>query len=208
VIRRLLSLFLILSMSISVVHGGSASLSWVAPTENADGSPLTDLAGYRVWYGSMSGHYDRVLDVGPTTRATISNLPPGQQFFFAATAYDTSGNESTYSNEVSKLIEADEPGEQDTTPPTVAITSPTDGSTVSRKGQVLITAEATDDVAIEVVEVYINGVLLCEDTLAPFTCLWQVPAAGGPGRFYTLEAFAIDHAGNGAISPPVVVKAQ
>ena len=83
----------------------SATLSWNPPTTNVDGTNLTDLAGYKIYYGTTSGEYKEVLDVNDpkATEYTIATLPPGT-YYFVATAYDVIGNESSYSNEVSKTI--------------------------------------------------------------------------------------------------------
>lgn len=45
------------------VNCGTISLSWIAPTENTDGTPLTDLAGYKIYYGPASGQYDNEQDL-------------------------------------------------------------------------------------------------------------------------------------------------
>jgi hypothetical protein len=79
--------------------GTSVSLSWTAPSTNSDGSPLSDLAGYKVYYGPSSDSYIQSVDVGATAGATISSLSVGS-WCFAVTAYDTSGNESSHSNSV------------------------------------------------------------------------------------------------------------
>lgn len=83
--------------------GNSATLTWDAPTNNADGTPLTDLAGYKIYYRTPSGYYTEVIDVGNVTTYKIENLNPGT-YYFTVTAYDTSGNESGDSNEVIKTI--------------------------------------------------------------------------------------------------------
>jgi hypothetical protein len=82
--------------------GGGASsvtLSWDAPTTNEDGSPLIDLSGYKVYYGSSSGSYTQSINVGNNTQIMIDDLSSGS-WCFSITAYDTSGNESMYSDEV------------------------------------------------------------------------------------------------------------
>ncbi len=91
----------------------SATLTWDAPTTNVDGTPLTDLAGYKVYYGTPSHNYTSVVNVGmascQTTNGktectyTVEGLTPGT-YYFAVTAYDTEGDMSVYSNEVSKTI--------------------------------------------------------------------------------------------------------
>ena len=82
---------------------GSASVSWAAPTSNADGTPLLDLAGYRVLWGTASGVYTQSLTTSATT-ATVPNLAAGK-WFFVVKAIDTSGNESAPSIEASKTIQ-------------------------------------------------------------------------------------------------------
>ena len=74
-------------------------LSWTAPTTNEDGTPLEDLAGYRLHYGTESGKYLYVVDVGKYTSAELDDLAP-DTWYVAVTAYDYLGNESDFSNEI------------------------------------------------------------------------------------------------------------
>ncbi|UCE05504.1 MAG: fibronectin type III domain-containing protein [bacterium] len=67
-----------------------------------------DLAGYNVYYGKASRSYSNSIPAGLSTECTISNLQPGYEYFFAVTAYDTAGNESQYSEEVSIYITGDD----------------------------------------------------------------------------------------------------
>ncbi|MGD9676507.1 MAG: hypothetical protein AB7V19_07480 [Candidatus Bipolaricaulia bacterium] len=89
---------------------GGTTLNWIAPTQNVDGTPLTDLAGYRIYYGKTSGLYDGNLEV-PVSSATSSPVSLTLEselddfWYFAMTAYDTDGNESAYSNEVGKRLQ-------------------------------------------------------------------------------------------------------
>jgi fibronectin type 3 domain-containing protein len=84
--------------------GGSATLSWDAPQTYVDGRPLGDaLGGFKVYYGTSSRNYTHVVDVGKATTYKVTGLSPAT-YYFAVTAYDRSGNESDYSNEVSKEI--------------------------------------------------------------------------------------------------------
>ena len=87
------------------MSSGSVTLSWQPPTQRTDGSPLTNLAGYRIRYGTAPGNYPntrQIANAGVTT-AVIENLPAGT-YYFVVTAYDTSGGESEFSAVVSKPI--------------------------------------------------------------------------------------------------------
>ena len=93
---------IIISWNVSSAFSSIATLAWDAPTTNADGTPLTDLAGFKIYYGASSGNYSQNINVGNVTTYTVDNLTEGLTYYFATTAYDTAGNESKYSNEVSK----------------------------------------------------------------------------------------------------------
>lgn len=67
-------------------------LIWIPNSEH-------DLAGYNIYYGEASRQYEWIFDVGDTTQFTIG-LDDTTSYYFAATAYDTAGNESGFSNEV------------------------------------------------------------------------------------------------------------
>jgi hypothetical protein len=78
---------------------GDVTLAW-------DAVSATNLAGYKVYYGTASRSYLTPLSAGTQTSYTVttSHFQPGQTYYFSVTAYDSSGNESGYSNEVSKTI--------------------------------------------------------------------------------------------------------
>jgi len=84
---------------------GSISLTWAAPSTNADGSPVSDLAGYRVYYGTAQGLYtDNVTINNPATLSTtISNLP-ASTYYVVVRAFNRVNAESQASVEVSKTI--------------------------------------------------------------------------------------------------------
>ena len=86
----------------------TATLTWTAPTQNTDGTPLTDLAGFKVHYGATSGSYSVTNDYPDPnqTTAVIAPLTPGM-WFFVATAYNAIDVESDFSNEASKLLTLD-----------------------------------------------------------------------------------------------------
>ncbi len=85
------------------VATNNVSLAWDMPTTYVDGTPLTDLAGFKVYYGTASGVYPQVVDVRNATSFSSGALGPGT-YYFAVTAYDTYGSESEFSNEISTTI--------------------------------------------------------------------------------------------------------
>lgn len=86
---------------------GFARLSWRAPSERIDGESLSlsEIAGYRIYYGISSGDYDSVLSVDDpyTSTILIDDLPVGT-YYFAMTTVDTNGLESGYSSEAVKIV--------------------------------------------------------------------------------------------------------
>ena len=82
---------------------GTATLSWAVPTTNVDGTPLTDLAGYKVYFGTSPSVFTSIV-VGDVTSYQIDGLTKGQTYYFTVTAYDTKGLESDYAPVASKLI--------------------------------------------------------------------------------------------------------
>jgi hypothetical protein len=85
---------------------GSVTLAWQPPTQNADGSPLTDLSGYNIYIGTSSSGYDYReirLDNPGLTAYVVDNLEPGT-YYFAATAFNSSGAESAFSGEVVRAV--------------------------------------------------------------------------------------------------------
>jgi len=123
--RALFVVFLLLVLSPSLVMAGDVTLAW-------DPNSETDLAGYKLYYGTASGAYTESIDVGNVNEFTITGLDTGVLYYFAATAYDVDGNESYYSNEVSHEIASDVPPPvfpQDlVSPSTLVIASADDGN--------------------------------------------------------------------------------
>lgn len=94
------------SITVSQTALGNVTLSWIAPTQNSDGSPLTDLAGYKIYYGKKSRTYDhefRISNAGITT-FVVENLVP-RTYYFAATSFNSSGVESAYSGEAVRTVD-------------------------------------------------------------------------------------------------------
>jgi hypothetical protein len=84
---------------------GSATLSWTSPTTRTDGTALTNLAGFRIYYGTSPGTYPNMIPVANPglTTYVVPNLVSGT-YYFVATSYDSTGVESAYTNVVSTTI--------------------------------------------------------------------------------------------------------
>jgi Calx-beta domain len=84
---------------------GTATLSWTAPTLDTNGSPITDLAGYNIHYGTSPTTMTHVVAVNnPASGSyTISNLAAGT-WYFAVVAYNAQAVESSFSNVVNKTM--------------------------------------------------------------------------------------------------------
>jgi hypothetical protein len=81
-----------------VLHAESVTLDWKANTE-------ADLAGYRLFYGEGSRDYSTILETGLDTTLTVAGLSPGTTYYFSLKAYDSSGNLSQFSQEISHTVE-------------------------------------------------------------------------------------------------------
>jgi hypothetical protein len=84
---------------------GTATIAWTAPTKNTDGSNLTNLASYKVLYGTSSTSFthSKVIDDPTSTRATITALTPAT-WYFTVHSVTTGGVESSNSNVASKSV--------------------------------------------------------------------------------------------------------
>lgn len=85
---------------------GSVTLNWNAPTQNEDGSALTDLAGYKIYWGTTPGNYPDFVTIDGANETTyvVENLPFGT-YEFVATSFNTSGVESDYSSPSAKVVQ-------------------------------------------------------------------------------------------------------
>lgn len=84
---------------------GSATLSWTEPTENTNGTPLTDLAGYHIYYGTSAGAWTSTITILDATETSyvVSGLATGT-YYFAVVAFNSEGIDSADSNVGSKTI--------------------------------------------------------------------------------------------------------
>jgi hypothetical protein len=99
------------SVSVTVTaappSGQDISLSWVAPVEREDNTPISmsEIAGYKIYYGTTQGEYTSSIDIadGSAEGYKITGLPSGT-YYIVVTTYDTDGRESGYSQAVSGNI--------------------------------------------------------------------------------------------------------
>jgi hypothetical protein len=88
------------------MHSASITLNWMPPTQNTNGTALTDLAGYEIHYGPQSDQYTNTIKVDNPGIATyvVDNLAPGT-YYFVVTAYNADGTQSPVSSEVHAVVE-------------------------------------------------------------------------------------------------------
>ena len=86
---------------------GAATLNWMPPTENMDGSTLEDLAGYKIYYGTSPDSFPNVISLNNPglSSLVIESLSTNTTYYFSITALNSSGIESRFSNIVSKNIQ-------------------------------------------------------------------------------------------------------
>lgn len=86
-------------------NNGSATLSWTPPTRNTNGTTLSNLAGYRIYYGTSANSLTRTVQVSNAglARYVISDLSPAT-YYFSIRAYTTGGTESANSNVITKVV--------------------------------------------------------------------------------------------------------
>jgi hypothetical protein len=122
----------------------------------------------------------------PCNTATMAN----GSHSFTAKAYDAAGN-STVSTAVTATV-----SNADTTPPSVSLAAPANGSTVS--GTITLSANASDNVGVTKVEFYRDGALLGTDTATPYTLSDNTTTVPNGSHSYTAKAY--DAAGNSTVS--------
>ena len=93
------------SIEVTQAALGAMTLSWTPPTENEDGSSLTDLGGYVIYYGESPGNYpNRIRITNPSISTyVVENLLP-RTYYIVATAFNTAGIESRYSGMATKTV--------------------------------------------------------------------------------------------------------
>jgi chitodextrinase len=163
----------------------SISTSWTASTDNGG------VASYNLYDGTAK------VGTSPTTSFTLGGLGCGTSHNLAVEAVDTSGNVSSGRATLTASTNA-----CDTTPPTVSITAPVGGTTVS--GSVAVNANAADNDTVAGVQFKLDGNnLQAEDTTSPYGLMWDTTTATNGS--HTLTAVARDASNNTTTSASVTV---
>ncbi|GAA3607846.1 LamG-like jellyroll fold domain-containing protein [Microlunatus ginsengisoli] len=173
---------------VATLTGTTATLNWSASTDDV---AVTE---YQVLRTGPDGSTTFAV-VSPTTSLTDTNLPAGT-YDYSVRARDLAGNWSAYSPSRTLTVVID------MAPPTVTVTSPISGATVS--GAVSLTATAGDDVGIAGVQFRVDGTSVgAEDTSPPYAVSWSSAAAAN--GTHQITAVARDTAGKTTVSAIVSV---
>jgi subtilisin family serine protease len=188
--------------AVAAVSGGDTtppSVSISSPMNGSTVSGTVNVAGTasdNVGVTSIQFYVDGQLAAsGNVSPFTFSWMSTAGSHTLTVNASDAAGNvgSASVTVNVSNPVPVGLVG-TDTQPPAVRITQPVNGTKVS--GNVQIAAVATDNVGVTQVSFYIDNVLKCTDTLAPYTCMWNARKAGAGSHVITAKAW--DAAGNSA----------
>ena len=83
------------NITVAAIGTHNVVLTWTAPSDNADGTPLVDLTGYKIRYGTSSGEYSQTVTLSNASldRYQVDNLGTGT-YYFTISAYNSAGTES------------------------------------------------------------------------------------------------------------------
>ena len=169
---------------ISLSQAASVTLAW-------DSDASSQVVGYHLYYGTVSGSYSAILNVNSTTMTTVSGLTDATTYYFVVTGYTVDGLESTPSNEVSFNVEVVSP---------LVVSLVTAGSTINGPANVSLNASTTGgSAAIVEVQYYAGSTKVGDSVTAPYSAVWTNAQPGN----YNLTAIAYDSNGNATSSPAV-----
>jgi chitodextrinase len=173
------------NLAVTATTASTVSLSWSPSTDNVG------VAGYRVFRNGT-----QVSTVSGTT-FTDTGLTQSTTYAYTVAAFDAAGNVSAQCSAVQATTKS-----QDTTPPTVSITSPANNSTVS--GTTVISGTSSDNVAVASVAISIDGGSYVS---AQGTTAWSysLNTASLSNASHTIAAKAADAAGNTTVASITVV---
>lgn len=182
-------------VSRSQAHAASVNLEWDANTES-------DLAGYKIYYATRSllsdsttqAYNDPIVakqSVGIATSATVSGLALQATYYFRLTALNFSGLESSFNvNLASAGVELSTYIPPVSIAPTVSISTPVNGSTVT--GTVMVTALPLDDVGVLKVEFLVDGALRLTAGGSPYVFPWNTGSESAGSHIVAARAYDAD----------------
>ena len=192
--RRLGATLIVIALAVSAQGQTSVTLAWNSSTG-------TNIVGYKIYYGAASRTYTNTNNVGNVTNATISSLISGTTYYFAVTAYNTSGLESDYSTEVVYTNRA-------AALPTIVMSSPASGAGYAAPATIISLAATVtaNGHTITQVQFYNGATLLGAVATAPYSLAWTNVSAGN----YSLTAKAIYDSGStvGSTAANVTIAAR
>ena len=188
------------NLTATTISSSQINLSWTASTDNVG------VTGYRVERCQGTSCTNFVQVTTPTSNNySDTGLSANTTYSYRVRAVDASGNLSSYSsitNATTQSIPV-----SDIIPPTISLTAPLGGITVS--GTVNMTATASDNVGVSIVEFYVDGILKGSDILSPHEYSWDTTNEGthpcNGTHTHSLTTRAYDAANNVGISSPITV---
>jgi hypothetical protein len=190
---RLWGALVLLGFAAPAFAQSSVTVAW-------DPSSGSDIAGYRLYQGGASAKYTNVVDTGKLTTATVSGLVLGATYYFAATAYDSFGLESDYSNEIAYTVPA-----VPSPPNVISLTSPTNGAVCAAGCTIALAVNVTvSGDTVSQVQFFNGTALLGSATNAPYTFAWTKVSPGT----YSVWARAVCASGNLLTSAAATVSVQ
>ncbi|MFT7645012.1 MAG: hypothetical protein ACI9BF_000681 [Candidatus Paceibacteria bacterium] len=193
----------------SSTSGTSVQLTWTSPGDDLDtGNAVAYSIRYATSSNTITNDWENAtiaptspspLVAGTVQTVSVTGLTDGVRYYFGIKTVDDGAGYGDVSNVADEYAG----GGSDVTPPTVSISAPTNGSTVSGSS-VTVSASAVDNIAVVGVQFKLDGVNLgSEDTSSPYSIVWDSNAASDAA--HTLTAITHDAAGNYATSSDVVV---
>jgi hypothetical protein len=183
-----------LALAGTVLGQPSVTLAW-------NGETNTTVAGYRLYQGASSRNYSSTTDAGTQTQVPVPGLVAGKTYYFAVTAYSSSGVESDFSSEVGYTV----PSTTTNSPngsPLISLTSPNSGAGYVAPATINLAANITaNGHTINKVQFYNGSSLVGESLAAPFTFAWAGVSAGS----YNLSGQVVYDGGSNAASSSVSV---
>jgi hypothetical protein len=94
------------SIAVTQVSTGSVTVNWATPTQNTNGTPLVNLAGFRIYYGTSATNLNQSAQIANpgVTSYVLANLTPGA-WYIALADYTANGTESSLSNIASTTVQ-------------------------------------------------------------------------------------------------------